>query len=154
MTTTKKIQSALREVIADCKGGMINPVTAWHYSGIARKVSKKCGLPESHYDCEDTPISTGSLMRLITLAERYDVDASDLARVVAERKDRRQLETTFENRRGERLTIRADFRQAADSIRAKYNDGDWFGTPFQAADARHSAHQACVLVHRWVKRQS
>ena len=154
MTTTKKIQESLREVIADCAGGKINQITAWHYGGISRKISEKCRLPASHYDCCDATLSNRSLRRLVSLAERHGVDASELARVVSAREERRQFEHVFENKYGERLTVRADFRQAACSISAKYSEGDWFGTPFQVADARHSAAKACEIVHRWVKRQS
>ena len=153
MTTTKKIQEAIREVVQDCSGGIYSPSTVYGYGALAAKVAARIGL-KSGVCCGDERANSQTLRRLISLADRHGVDASELARVVSAREERRQFETTFENKYGERLTIRADFRQAACSISAKYDDCDWFVTPFQVADARHSAAKACELVYRWVKRQS
>lgn len=61
-------------------------------------------------------------------------------------------QVTFRNRRtGERLTILADFAQAASPIRARWNneDDEAITTPYQVADARHRARLALRLVVRW-----
>lgn len=54
------------------------------------------------------------------------------------------------------LEIRADFAQAADSIRYRISDGevdeyDWLTSPFQVADFRHRQEAAISSVRKWLR---
>ena len=51
---------------------------------------------------------------------------------------------------GQTFAMKADMAEASASISANFfdadNDADWCGTPFQTADAHHSAFKAATLV--------
>lgn len=58
--------------------------------------------------------------------------------------------TKFQNTAtGETVEIKADFNEAASPILARWNSGQWYGTPFQVADASHYPREALKLVLRW-----
>tara|TARA_R110000868_G_scaffold42219_2_gene143294 strand:- start:277 stop:471 length:195 start_codon:yes stop_codon:yes gene_type:complete len=60
--------------------------------------------------------------------------------------------TKFKNRKtGERLWIKADFAQASSPISISWDKVEWFGTPFQVADARHRHLEAAKMVVKWGK---
>jgi len=49
-------------------------------------------------------------------------------------------------RTGETIEIRADFAQASSPLEVRYDGGDWVGTQYQVADARHRESEALRLV--------
>jgi len=49
-------------------------------------------------------------------------------------------------RTGEIIEIRADFAQASSPLEVRYDGGDWVGTQYQVADARHRESEALRLV--------
>ena len=51
-------------------------------------------------------------------------------------------------RTGEIIEIRADFAQASSPLQVRYDGGDWVGTQYQVADARHRPQEALRLVIR------
>lgn len=64
--------------------------------------------------------------------------------------------TTFKNKYGERIQIRANFSQASSDIKYRYAqpgsdfDGVFRPTPFQVADARHRELEAVKIVNQWL----
>lgn len=154
--TTKQdtIQAAIREVASNINsdGTYTEYSMYWYFGGRLEKyrdrVVERCGLRASG-DSYTRTASTKSLRKLLSLCDRYDVACEAIQSVIDSREDRRCYETTFVDRHGYRLTIRGDFAQASSPISARWNDGEWFGTPFQVADAQHSEYAACLLVARW-----
>ena len=87
--------------------------------------------------------------RIRKIADAVDYDLPEWFDELVEQIKEERSYYKFTNKRGETLIIDADFSQAACPIRAKYDGYDWFGTPFQVADARHNPHAACRLVANW-----
>ena len=55
----------------------------------------------------------------------------------------------FESNHGTTLYIRADFAQASSTIEFSQDGQEFFGSPFQVADARHRPLSACKLIAEW-----
>jgi hypothetical protein len=56
---------------------------------------------------------------------------------------------------GSKFLMEADLVQASAPISANFHDpnedGNWQGTPFQTADARHDKHQAAKIVNDYFR---
>lgn len=150
MTATKQAK-AVETIIRKVRDGKYSPHDILMLEGAAERLAAWVGLTADGSD--EVWLTPRQISRIERVAAQYDVDvpqsiADGIAERDAERAEARK-DHRFRNRHGETLTIRANFAQAADSIRAKWDDGDWFCTPFQVADARHSASAACKLVAGW-----
>ena len=147
MSKRQKVREGIALVVRDISSqGEYQPGVVYGYDGVPAKVAKRVGLYASVEDFRWERASLRTLRRLLALADRYGVDAASLRATVEDRDYSRRHDTTFENQAGQRLTIRANFAQASSPILARYDDGEWFGTPYQVADARHSSLAACRLV--------
>jgi hypothetical protein len=102
---------------------------------------------ESEYT--EKTITWRNIRRIKKIASAIEYDLPEWFREMIQ--DRRLIakrQRKYTNGR-ETITIDADFSQASCQISAKYDDGEWFSTPFQVADARHNRLVACRLVANW-----
>ena len=55
----------------------------------------------------------------------------------------------FQSNHGMTIYIRADFAQASSTIEFSQDGHEFYGSPFQVADARHRPLEACKLIAEW-----
>lgn len=153
MATRQTLAAAISDVVDIIWGdGTYSPDAVYGLDGTPTRIAAWCGFAPGHSYCR-TRVPLRALRRLSRLAHRHGVACQAIDAIIGEREDARRMETRFYSpSRGEYLSIWCDFAQAASPIWVRWGDEDdceWCGTPFQAADARHSPREACRIVAAW-----
>ena len=151
MVATKKLQVALGEIDRTVySGGRYSLNVAYGLDGLAKRMAEYIGFETRSHGGEYDTFTARHAKRIVKLVKKYDLDWPKDLLAAVEAAEEKASWYKFENSAtGEVLYIDGDFAQASSPIFAKYEDGEWFGTPYQVADARHSPLSACKLVARW-----